>query len=886
MSFPDALASGLDGKYRIEGTIGSGGMATVYLADDLRHHRKVAIKVLRPEIVAIVGGERFLKEIEVTANLHHPHILGLIDSGTANGLLYYVMPYMRGESLRGRLERERQLPVEDTIEITATVAGALDYAHRQGVVHRDIKPENILLHDGQAMVADFGIALALSHAAGSRLTETGLSVGTPQYMSPEQASGETRIDGRTDIYSLGATAYEMLAGQPPFTGPTAQAILSALITTEPAPVAQKRPNVPEHLAAAVHTALERIPADRFQSAGELAEAMRRPTERTSGRIRTGQKARRNRIVLPAVVAAATLVLGLLLGRQLAPAAPAEGRDTRHWNLVLRESVPLALTGPGPLGMWQLAIAVAPEGDKLAYATHQAGTTMIAVRTLSRDSSFVLPGTEGAYYPFFSPDGRWIGYFAGNQLRKVPASGGGAVTLTTVERPAGAVWRSEDEILLFQQDGFHMRRISADGGRDSSIVLTSQFGAPEVLPGSDWVVGHLSSGQLALLSLEDTTMLAITRRGIIPVDSVRLDDLVLGASPKYLPSGHLVYGTGDGMLMAIPFDVKRREVRGGPVPVVSGVRIEEGFGFAQYATTRNGTLIYVPGQSQLFGRVALLRPDGGFDTLPLPRGHYTQPRMSPDGTRLAVHATKSIGGWEILVVDLQTGVPQRVAVSGNYRAYPGAWAPDGQSIMVGLFRPVQNVFLGARMYDFRQNSWTELPPFRGSYMTIAPNGREFVYSNWRTGDLFIRPLQGDTTSTPIPARGWAASFSPDGKWLAWGGADGGVSVSPLPPTGAIYPVAERGQQPLWSPDGQGLIYRDARRFMHVSIDAAGGTFRSSRPTLLAEGPFIRTFAWNHTMTPDGRIAALISTPGDNTRELGVITRFDEELRQRVPAARGR
>jgi serine/threonine-protein kinase len=879
-----AFESGLADRYRIEGTIGSGGMATVYLADDLRHHRKVAIKVLRPELVAIVGADRFLKEIEVTANLHHPHILGLIDSGTANGQLYYVMPFMRGESLRGRLEREKQLPVEDTIEITATVAGALDYAHRQGVIHRDIKPENILLHDGQAMVADFGIALALSQAVGNRLTETGLSLGTPQYMSPEQASGEGRIDGRTDIYSLGATAYEMLAGRPPFDGPTAQAILSALITTDPQPVTRSRPNVPEHLAAAIHTALERIPADRFQSAGEFSESMRHPTARTSARIRTTQKRGGNRLVISAIVAAAALLVGLLIGRQLSAPAPSTGNETRHWNLMLPTRAPLALTGQGPLGVWQLAIAVAPAGDRLAYASLQGGTTMLAVRALARDSSFVMAGTEGAYHPFFSPDGRWIGYFTGNELRKVPASGGAPITLTSVERPAGAVWRGNDEILLFQQDGFQMRRIAVDGGRDSTIVLSSQFGAPEMLPGNDWVVGHLGSGQLALLSLRDTTMRAITRRGVIPLDSVRLDDLLLGASPKYLSSGHLVFGSGDGVLMALPFDGKKREVRGGPVPVVSGVRIEEGFGFAQYATTGDGTLIYVPGQSQLYGRIALLRPDGSYDTLPLPRGQYTQPRMAPDGKRIAVHVAKAIGGWEILVVDLETGVPQRIEVAGNYRAYPGAWAPDGQSIMVGLFRPVQNVFLGARMYDFRQNSWEEMARFNGSYMTIAPNGREFVYSNWRTGDLFIRPLRGDTTSRPIPARGWAASFSPDGKFLAWGGADGGVSVSPLPPTGAIYPVAERGQQPLWTPDGKRLIYRDGRRFMQVNLDASSGTFRSTRPELLAEGPFIRTFAWNHTMTPEGRIVALISTPGDNTRELGVITRFEEELKQRVPAAK--
>jgi hypothetical protein len=264
--------------------------------------------------------------------------------------------------------------------------------------------------------------------------------------------------------------------------------------------------------------------------------------------------------------------------------------------------------------------------------------------------------------------------------------------------------------------------------------------------------------------------------------------------------------------------------------------------------------------------------------------YTQPRLSPDGTRIAVHSRRLIGGWEILVMDLETGVRQRVPIEGNYRAYPGTWSPDGKTLMVGLFAPVRNVSLGARLFSPDQGTWEEMPGFVGSYMTIGPTGRDFVFSDWRTGDLYIRPLRGlDTTSTPIPARGTAASFSPDGKWVAWGGVDGGVAVSPVPPTGAIYPVVERGQQPLWSPDGRRLIYRDGRRFYEVPIITSAG-FRTGRPTLLAEGPFIRTFAWNHTIGPDGRVAALISSPGERTRELGVITGFDRELLRLAPASR--
>src|SRR5512146_844055 len=222
ISIPDRLSAALSDRYQIERELGAGGMATVYLAEDLKHHRKVAIKVVHAELSAILGPERFLKEIELTANLQHPHILPLFDSGSADGLLFYVMPFVEGETLRDRLNREKQLPIADAVRITTEVASALDYAHRHGVIHRDIKPENILLHDGQALVADFGIALAAARSdGGTRMTETGMSLGTPHYMSPEQAMGERDLDARTDVYALGCVTYEMLVGEPPFSGPTA-----------------------------------------------------------------------------------------------------------------------------------------------------------------------------------------------------------------------------------------------------------------------------------------------------------------------------------------------------------------------------------------------------------------------------------------------------------------------------------------------------------------------------------------------------------------------------------------------------------------------------------------------------------------------------------------
>jgi eukaryotic-like serine/threonine-protein kinase len=280
----ERLQNALASTYRIERELGRGGMATVYLAHDLKHDRSVAVKVLRPELAAVLGGERFLHEIRLTAQLQHPHILSLLDSGEAGGFLYYVMPYVEGESLRSRLSREHQLPIEDAVRIAHEAADALDYAHRHGIIHRDIKPENILLTEEHALVADFGIARALSAEAGKgvsgeaeRFTETGFSLGTPAYMSPEQAAGERSLDGRTDIYSLGVVLYEMLAGEPPHTGPTAQAIMARRLSEVAPSVVRLRPAVPDSIDAALRRALAPVPADRFARAIDLCRALTLPS---------------------------------------------------------------------------------------------------------------------------------------------------------------------------------------------------------------------------------------------------------------------------------------------------------------------------------------------------------------------------------------------------------------------------------------------------------------------------------------------------------------------------------------------------------------------------------------------------------------------------------
>ena len=384
---PGRLTAALADRYQLERELGQGGMATVYLAEDLKHDRKVAVKVLRPELAAVIGADRFLSEIKTTANLQHPHILPLFDSGEADGFLFYVMPFVEGETVRDRMTREKQLPVADAVRITTEVAAALDYAHRHNVIHRDIKPENILLHDGSALVADFGIALAASKAGGSRMTETGMSLGTPHYMSPEQAMGEREITARSDVYALGCVLYEMLTGDPPFTGSTAQAIVARVVTESP------RPMLP---------AAGDDPGARRGGGHDLAaEAPGRPLQDGRG-IRRG---------------AGRLAIRLGVDRRDArgerPAQPGRGPDARGWwpawrwwrasssargcSLAPRQSVRSGSRSPSPPSCRRSRIRLSPDGGTLAYVSGQGDRLSIYTRRLDDLRPRRLEGTDDAIH---------------------------------------------------------------------------------------------------------------------------------------------------------------------------------------------------------------------------------------------------------------------------------------------------------------------------------------------------------------------------------------------------------------------------------------------------------------------------------------------------------
>ena len=383
----------LASRYQIEHEIGAGGMAVVYLARDIKHDRRVALKLLSPEIAALVGVERFLAEIRVTAKLQHPNILPLFDSGEAKGLLFYVMPYVEGESLRTRLGREHQLPIDEAVRIAVAVAGALDYAHRHGVIHRDLKPENVLLESGHPVLADFGIALALVRAGGSRITQTGLSPGTPQYMSPEQATGARDIDGRSDVYSLAAVTYEMLIGEPPHTGASAQAIIARVITDKPRRLRLSRDRVPLHIDEAVDRALAKLPADRFATAQDFADALtgRRSVDTP---IPFTPAFRARRLAAPALVALAaiSLVAAFVVGRRMPPPLP--GVTPRFFSVPLPDSAPLVPTRD-PWDVASRALAISRDGRSIVYSTETAGAVHLMLARLDAGSIVPLRGTDSA-----------------------------------------------------------------------------------------------------------------------------------------------------------------------------------------------------------------------------------------------------------------------------------------------------------------------------------------------------------------------------------------------------------------------------------------------------------------------------------------------------------
>ena len=669
---PPRLTTALQDRYRIERELGQGGMATVYLAQDLRHDRQVAIKVLRPELAAVIGAERFLAEIKTTANLQHPHILPLFDSGMAVGrlggssegqsaeFLFYVMPYIEGESLRDRLSREKQLPIADAVRIATEIASALDYAHRHNVIHRDIKPENILLHDGRALVADFGIALAASKAGGSRMTETGMSLGTPTYMSPEQAMGEREITVRSDVYALGCVTYEMLVGEPPFTGPTAQAIVARVMTAEPVTLSGQRKSISPHVEDAVFTALEKLPADRFATAAEFAAALTgegSATRRLRGsvaRTRIGEPPNR-RIALYGVLALTTIVAAW--GWLRTPQEP-----TLHVSIPAPAGTSF-LPNPG----WA---ALTPDGRTVVFAAMGDGASRLYRRPVDGFRVEAIEGSDDATFPIFSPDGAWVGFFTrARQLRKVPLAGGKATTIADIPFwRSGAAWRHDGTIVVMS-DARGLYSVPDHGG-----VLAPLADSDTALAGA-----RLDSPQV----LRDGSLLATRSRqfergsGLVIMTPGENQWRVVPSSSwgTYVEQGFLISRPGNEVV-ASRFDLGSGRTSGSPIQVLDGVG---NLGSSLSAPTLNGRgdIAYFAFPDAPPHFLSLVDRSGNAMRLPVPPGQFRHPRVSPDGTRLALRRDSDL--W---VLDLRTSGWARLTMNADITE--PQWSPDGRRLAHTVF----------------------------------------------------------------------------------------------------------------------------------------------------------------------------------------------------------
>ncbi len=643
-------------------------MATVYLARDLRHDRQVALKLLDPELGAVLGVERFLSEISVTAKLQHPNLLPLFDSGEADGLLLPTtsVPFVEGESLVcARLDREKQLPIEEALRMTIAIATALDYAHGHGVIHRDLKPENILLQHGQPVLADFGIALAVSRAGGARITQTGLSLGTPQYMSPEQATGDRTIDGRTDIYSLGAVAYEMLSGDPPHTGATAQTIIAKLMTDEARPLTTLRRSVPASVDGAVRRSLEKLPADRWSTAREFAEAL--SSARSTDTVPTATRARDTRskvsTALPWVVA--VVGVAVAVGALVAP-------SSRRRPVSSDYAIRFALAPDDSQREFNasgIPYAMSPDDRRVAYTGSGPLGARLFIRNLDEMDAHPLPGSEGATQPFFSADGRWIAFVSGNQLLRESVDGGVPTPILSVRTTAfaGASWVFPDTIIASIDGG--LVAIPATGG--SSVLLSP----PDSAHGeaAKWGPHVLNDRLIAFVSVPTTGLsgnrvAVFDRRNKKVISTTYSGTTVLGAVDD-----RVVWLTGAGVVMAAKFDPSGVLGSAEPMPLESVYMGAGGAGKA--AMSANGSLVYRRGL--LLSELVVIDERGTAALLLNDRRLFYHPRWSPDGSRVAVSISKP-GGADIWLVDVRTGLLSKLTTATGTNDV-ASWTPDSKRI---------------------------------------------------------------------------------------------------------------------------------------------------------------------------------------------------------------
>jgi serine/threonine-protein kinase len=817
------LRSALADRYAIERKVGEGGMATVYLARDLKHDRDVALKVMRAELVAVLGVERFLNEIRVTANLHHPNILPLFDSGEVDGFLYYVMPYIGGQTLRDKLEQERQFSIPEALSITKDILAALDYAHRQGVIHRDVKPDNIVMQDGHALVLDFGIALAVSAAGGERLTGTGLSLGTPSYMSPEQATGDRNVDARSDVYSTACVLFEMLAGDPPYAGSNVPAVVARILTEKPPSVLGRRDSVPVHVAEALDRAFAKVPADRYATAGLFAEALEAPA--TSVR-KPGGRRWTIPAALAALLATIAVVAAVVTFQDASPIPP------------LTEVVRLTtLPGLEDQPTW------APDGRTLIYTSSEGGHLGLWMRQVDGDRALRV-GLEDVdeAQPAYSPDGSQVafvsarnrggrlGIFRGprateaylygqnGDLFVMPALGGNARKLA--DDAYDPSWSPDGREIAFRsaRDGsWRLYTVSVTDGR-----ITRVRGAEPRVAGLDWspdgrwiafVAGETDATGWDLYVISTAATDSVARQ-------LTSDSASVALHPAWSPNSDWIAFSstrgGSLNLWGVPFDAEDTSTPAIPQRLTIGVGEDVGAVVASdgrgvaYANVRTAPDVWV-----LDSEVGTTTPVTSETTI------EEAPRMSPDGQRLLFYSNRT-GTDQLWTMDLESGGLDQISREG---AHEGSWSPDGRYVAYGGFGTtqgltVQDVTTGA-VRTFVPHLLVSHPAFSPHGQSIAFRGRDgrpsgALYFPVRRSQLYLLSLEDESLRLIPTPEG-------DSGMPAWS-ADGGKVYFQLERQGAVtlWDVdIESGQfsriptggdddaHPAVSPDGRQILFLSCR-----------------------------------------------------------------------------
>ena len=892
----DRLNAALEGRYRIEREIGEGGMATVYLADDLKHERKVALKVLKPELAAVVGAERFLAEIKTTANLQHPHILPLFDSGEADGFLFYVMPYVEGETLRDRIDRERQLPIDEALGIATAVANALQTAHDQGIVHRDIKPANILLSRGEPLVADFGIALAVGAAGGSRLTETGLSVGTPFYMSPEQATGDQIVGPASDTYALACVLYEMLVGEPPYLGNTAQAVLGKIIQGLPVSATSVRKSIPANVDAALRKALEKLPADRFTGAHQFAKALADPgfTHGELAGAGTGGSGwgSWNRLT----AAFATVAVFAVAAAAFMASGPALPAPVIRYSITFPEEQAPATAGQRQFGT---SLTLSDDGSLLVYVGNaRDGSSQLWLRQRHQMDATPLPGTEEAHQPALSPEGTHVAYISTGQTRELKtASLGGEPPLSLVGSGVfrlGVSWGRDGYVYFSQQPDGGLARVPEMGGDVEPISTPdtargeTRHAWPDPLPNGKGVLVTVQRGDNAPSPEDDV--------GVLDLATGEVRVLFRGLLARYATIGYLVFVTHEGDLRAAAFDQDKLEVTGPTVPLLSGMPVAERG--PDVALSHSGRLVYSPIEGSAVQEIVWVDRNGG--ATPVEPGWAltpepnSGPELSPDGQSITI-GIAAAGSIEVWVKRIG-GPFSRLAFEGISQR--PVWSPDGRSVMyssnvggdVNLLMKRADGSGGAEVVvdHATRSAWGGRWSSDGEWIvfrTLPEPTRDILGIRPGVDSVPVALVASDFEET-------SAVLSPDGRFLAYASNESGaveIYVRPFPNVddAKTQVSTDGGREPLWAHSGRELFYKNSSlELAAVTVSTDDGFEVQERRALftLPVGSSYSGLRTEYDITRDDQRFLMLRAAGATDEQpVGqyfVVENFFEELKQRV------